>query len=726
MTHQPYTNRLINETSPYLLQHAHNPVDWFPWNEEALALARQQDKPIFLSIGYSACHWCHVLAHESFENEETAALMNTLFVNIKVDREERPDLDAIYMDAVQAMTGSGGWPMSVFLTPAGEPFHGGTYYPPEPRYGMPSFRQVLLSVADAWEKRRGQVHQQAARLTEALRKATQLAAGDGEVSSALLDEAIVQLTQYFDEQNGGFGSQPKFPQPMTLDFCMRQYKRTDDLDALFMAEQTLTQMALGGIYDQLGGGFHRYSVDAIWLTPHFEKMLYDNAQLLRSYLQAWQITQESSSPTGATLYAPQLYRRIIEETVAYILREMTSPEGGFYSAQDADSEGHEGKFFVWTADEIWQIIGEQHKAALFETYYGVSTRGNFEGENILSIRKSLEEVAQRYRTTPKLVGIALADARQKLFAERENRIKPARDEKILTEWNGLMIHALAEISQALEMPQALDAAINAANFVLQTMSQADGKLYRSYKGIGTQINTDEHGLVEAEDSQFAIRNSQPAKFNAYLEDYAAFARGLIALYEATFDLRWLAEASRLVKMMFDQFHDPINGGFFQTGKDHEALVVRRKDYIDNAIPSGNSLAAETLLRLSVLVGNDTYRKEAARIITTLKDSAARQPTGFGRLLCALDTLLAPSQEVAIVGEPADPATQLLLAEVRKRFLPNTVLALKKPDEESMLPLLAGRTLVDGKATAYVCENYACKLPVTNAKELGKRLGSVDI
>ncbi|MFN8441247.1 MAG: thioredoxin domain-containing protein [Caldilineaceae bacterium] len=719
-----HTNRLIHELSPYLLQHAHNPVDWYPWSKEAIDKARLEDKPIFISIGYAACHWCHVLSHESFEDENIAALMNDLFVNIKVDREERPDLDSIYMDAVQAMTGSGGWPMSVFLTPEGEPFYGGTYYPPEPRYGMPSFRQVLLSVADAWQKRRDQVNGQAQRLTDALRRSAVIAAGEGELTTSILDEAITQLNQYFDEQNGGFGSQPKFPQPMTLDFCMRQYKRTGDLDALYMAEHTLTQMANGGIYDQLGGGFHRYSVDAIWLTPHFEKMLYDNAQLLRSYLQAWQISQSvvSSQKSGLVTRDSGLmtndsglfYRRIIEETVAYVLREMTSPEGGFYSTQDADSEGHEGKFFVWTPDEIWQIIGDQHQSALVETYYGVSTRGNFEGKNILSITKSLDNVAQRYRTTHEVVEAAINSARQKLFDAREQRIKPARDEKILVEWNGLMIHALAEISQSFNLPTALDAAINAANFILTHMSQPDGKLYRSYKSNGTQINGDKQGLEN-------VANSQSAILNAYLEDYASFARSLVALYEATFDLRWLAEASRLTKIMFEQFHDPIHGGFFQTGTSHEQLVVRRKDYIDNAVPSGNSLAAELLLRLAVLVGNDSYRKEAQRIIATMKDAAARQPTGFGRMLCALDTLLAPSQEVAIVGEPADPATQALLAEVHRRFLPNTVVALKKPAEDSMLPLLAGRTLVDGKSAAYVCENYACKLPVTNAQELGRLL-----
>lgn len=683
MATQQHTNRLIDETSPYLRQHAHNPVDWYPWGEEALTKAQAEDKPIFLSIGYSACHWCHVMAHESFEHEATATLMNQLFVNIKVDREERPDLDAIYMDAVVSMTNSGGWPMSVFLTPDGQPFYGGTYFPPQPRYGMPSFQQVLQSVAAAYRDRRQDVLVQAERLTQALQRTAYLGAQDGALGSELLDEAVGHLDEYFDREDGGFGSQPKFPQPMTLDFLMAYYQRTKNLDALYMAELTLEKMANGGIYDQLGGGFHRYSVDAIWLVPHFEKMLYDNSQLLRTYLHAWQITGRP------------LYRRIVDETIDYVLREMTAPTGGFYSTQDADSEGEEGKFFVWTPAEIEQTLGA-HEAAIFESYYNVSERGNFEGHNILSVTRSAAKVAERFRIAAAEVERIVAEGRRKLFAVRETRIKPARDEKILTEWNGLMIHALAECGVVCEREDALQAAIHAADFILTTMSQADGKLYRSYK-----------------DGQ--------ARFNAYLEDYAAFIRALIALYEATFELRWLGEASRLTQLMFAQFHDPDNGGFFQTGADHEQLVVRRKDFIDNAIPSGNSLAAETLLRLSVLVGNEEYRRAANQIILTMKAAVVRQPTGFGRLLGALETLLSRRQEIALVGDPNHADTQALYQAVRQRYLPHTVVAAKRPGEESMLPLLADRDLVNGKAAAYVCENYACQLPVTSAAELNKLL-----
>lgn len=683
MTSHNHTNRLIHETSPYLRQHAHNPVDWHAWGEEALTTARNADKPIFLSIGYSACHWCHRMEEESFEDEATATMMNNLFVNIKVDREERPDLDAIYMDAVVSMTNSGGWPMSVFLTPEGQPFFGGTYYPPQPRYGMPSFQQVLQSVAKAYRDRRQDVLGQAFRLTQSLQRTAYLRAPEGEIGTELLDEAVDALHQYFDGDDGGFGSQPKFPQPMTLDFLMAYYQRTKNLDALYMAELTLEKMANGGIYDQLGGGFHRYSVDAVWLVPHFEKMLYDNSQLLRTYLHAWQIT---SRP---------LYRQVVEKTIAYVLREMTAPTGGFYSTQDADSEGEEGKFFVWTPKEMEQTLSAQ-EAAIFASYYSVSKRGNFEGHNILSVISTVEAVAERFHLSAAEIEAVSVEGRRKLFALREQRIKPARDEKILTEWNGLMIHALAECGVVLGREDALQAACSAANFILATMSQPDGKLYRSYK-----------------DGQ--------ARLNGYLEDYAAFIRGLIALYEATFELRWLGEASRLTQIMFAQFHDPANGSFFQTGADHEQLVVRRKDFIDNAIPSGNSLVAEALLRLSVLVGNQSYRREASRIIATMKEAMARQPTGFGRLLGALETLLAPSQEVAIVGDPTKPETQALYQEVRKRYLPNTVVAGKEPGAESLLPLLEGRDLVNGQATAYVCENYACKLPVTNAAALGKLL-----
>jgi uncharacterized protein YyaL (SSP411 family) len=610
--------------------------------------------------------------------------MNEHFVNIKVDREERPDLDAIYMEAVQAMTGQGGWPMSVFLTPNGQPFYGGTYYPPEPRYGMPAFQQVLIAVSEAYQTRRGEIAAQAERLTDALNRSGTMESSGQDLSTQILNDAIQQLQHHFDQYHGGFGDQPKFPQPMTLEFAMSQYKRTGDLDALYVAELTLEKMADGGIYDHLGGGFHRYSVDRVWLVPHFEKMLYDNAQLLRAYLHMWQIDP-----------GPR-FRQVVAETTDYVLREMTSPEGGFYSTQDADSEGEEGKFFVWTPAEIESVLGAAD-AKIFNRVYGVTATGNFEGASILNIAHPLDKTAESLDLSLAQLQERLAAMRKKLFDVREHRVKPGRDEKILVEWNGLMIHALAEVGVTLERDDALAAAVKAANFVLETMSQEDGKLYRSYK-----------------DGQ--------ARFNAYLEDYASFIRGLLALYEATFDLRWLAEASRLTAIMRTQFEDRERGGFFQTGVDHEALVVRRKDFVDNAIPSGNSLAAEVLVRLAKFTGNDEYRALAGRIFLLMQAAMAQQPTGFGRLLGALNDYLSPSQEVAIVGDPEVEATQALLWEVRRRYLPNTILALKRPgQEDGFLPLLEGRTLVDDKPAAYVCENYACKLPVTEPEALGALL-----
>ena len=677
-------NRLADEASLYLRQHADNPVDWWPWCDEAFAEARDRDVPVLLSVGYSSCHWCHVMAHESFEDPTTAGTMNADFVPVKVDREERPDVDALYMQATLSMTGQGGWPMTVFLTPTGEPFWAGTYFPPEPRHGMPSFLQILDGVTEAWRERRGEVMEQAGMLARGIQQQNAVTPASGPGGREVIGEALAAMDERYDMVNGGFGGAPKFPPSVALDFLLRRaWADPADANARGMAASTLRAMAAGGVFDQIGGGFHRYAVDAIWLVPHFEKMLYDNAQLLRSNLNIWKISGR------------EIFRRVVNETTDYVLREMTSPEGGFYTAQDADSEGEEGKFFVWTSAEIEQILGKGD-AAIFGQVYGVTARGNFEGHTILNIVRPLEQVAKSAGLAVAELEKRLAGMRRKLFVEREKRIKPGRDEKILAEWNGLMIHALAEIGVALDRPDALAAAQDAANFVLAKMSQADGKLYRTYK-----------------DGQ--------AKLNAYLEDYAAFVRGLIALYESTFDLRWLAEASRLTRLFLEQFGDSDAGGLFQTGADHERLVVRRKDFIDNAIPSGNSLAAESLLRLAKLTGNEGYRHEASRIFLPMASAMAQQPTGFGRLLGSLDDFLHPSQEVAIVGDPEDPATQALLAVVRRRYLPHTVVALKRPGAENPLPLLEGRGLVNGKPAAYVCENFACKLPVTDVDELSRLL-----
>ena len=680
-THE-HTNWLFRETSPYLLQHAHNPVDWHGWGPEALEKANREDKPIFLSIGYSACHWCHVMERESFEDEETADYLNRHFVSVKVDREERPDLDAIYMEAVQAITGQGGWPLSVFLTPDGKPFYGGTYFPLRPRYGMASFRQVLETVADAYRDRRGEVESEARKLVESLGEQPEAGAGGDGLSVETLDRAEVHLRRAFSPEHGGFGRQPKFPQPMVLDFLLRQHARTGSREALRMVELTLEKMALGGIYDQVGGGFHRYSVDAVWLVPHFEKMLYDNAQLLRTCLHAWQI---SGRP---------LFRRVVEETADYVLREMASREGGFFSTQDADTEGEEGRFYVWTPSEIEAALGPEI-GRIAGAYYGVTEDGNFEGRTILHVHRPLAAVAAEFGLTVQGADAVLGEARRHLYNARQARARPGRDEKVLVEWNGLMIHALAECGSVLVDQRYVRAASGAAEFVLARMSQPECRLYRTYK-------------------------DGRAHLNAYLEDYASLVRALIALYEADFQLHWLDEAVRLADLMIAQFADE-RGGFFQTGVGHEQLVARRKDFVDSAAPSGNSMAAEALLRLSLLTGNAAYRERAEGVLRSLAAHLGGQRTGFGRMLCALDLYLGPTREVAFVGETGTDDMEALLREVRARYLPNTVVALRRPGEASDLPLLWGREALDGRPTAYVCESYTCGLPVTTPEELARLL-----
>ncbi len=547
-----HTNRLIYETSPYLRQHAHNPVDWYPWGEEALRRAREEDKPILLSIGYSACHWCHVMERESFENEQIAALMNQHFVNIKVDREERPDLDALYMGAVQAMTQHGGWPLTVFLTPDGVPFYGGTYFPPEPRHGMPGFPQVLLAVADAYRNRRGDVVAQAARVRKFLEQANRSLPGRQDLlQETLLSQATTAALRQLDPRYGGFGGAPKFPQPMTLEFLLRAWKRWSDPQPLHAVELTLEQMARGGIYDQLGGGFHRYSVDARWLVPHFEKMLYDNALLARLYLHAYQATGKV------------LYRRVAEETLDYVVREMTGPHGGFYSSQDADSEGVEGKFYLWTPEEVAAVLGERDARA-FNALYDVTPQGNFEHRSILHLERPLDEVAAELGMAPAELEAVVAWARPKLYAAREQRVRPGRDEKVITAWNGLMLRAFAEAARVLERPDYRGLAVRNAKFVLGTLWQ-NGRLLRTFK-----------------DGQ--------ARIPAYLEDYALYSGGLLTLYEATFDPRWFRAARELADQMLALFWEPGDEAFYDTGHDQEQLVARPREVTDNAMPSGNSAA----------------------------------------------------------------------------------------------------------------------------------------
>ena len=680
-------NRLIDETSPYLLQHANNPVDWYPWGEEALSRARNEDKPILLSIGYSACHWCHVMERESFENDAIAELMNQHFINIKVDREERPDLDAVYMEAVQMLTGSGGWPMTVFLTPDCKPFYGGTYFPPVDRHNMPGFPRLLETVAQAYRNSHSEIQRVTGQLTEQMGRTANMPRGTGALDDSILHHAYNQLATNFDYQNGGVGSAPKFPQAMTLEILLRYHAHGHNERARSMLDLTLEKMARGGIYDQIAGGFHRYSTDTYWLVPHFEKMLYDNALLARLYLHAWLATGRA------------LHRRITEETLDYVLREMTGEHGGFFSATDADSEGAEGKFFVWSPSEIEAVLGSED-AALFNGFFGVSQRGNFEGKNILNISVRAADFADREGIDLERLLEIIRRGKEALRVAREDREHPLLDDKALASWNGLMLRAFAEAGAALERQDYLDAATKNAAFLLEEM-RPEGRLLRSY------------------------REGQ-AKLPGFLEDYSFVADGLLSLYEATFERRWLDAAVELADEMISQFWDEPAGCFYDTGRDHEDLVVRPRDVFDNAQPCGGSVASDMLLRLSVVTGNDDYADKAITPLRTLAELMGRAPAGTGRWLAALDFYLSTPKEVAVIGEQDNPATSALLREVNRRYLPNRVLVGASGEgttASSGLPLLEGRGMVDGRPTAYVCENYACQLPVTDAESLAAQLAS---
>ena len=680
------TNRLAQETSPYLLQHKNNPVDWYPWGEETLEKARAEDKPILLSVGYSACHWCHVMERESFEDEATAEIMNKHFVNIKVDREERPDVDSIYMSAVQAMTRHGGWPMTVFMTPDGAPFYGGTYFPPVPSRGMPSFKQVLLSLADAYANRREEVLASAENVREFLKESSTTSIPRSEVSEGLLAHAANALAGQIDNRFGGFDGAPKFPQAMNLEVLLRHHKRTGDRAALSGVELTLRQMANGGIYDQLGGGFARYSVDEYWLVPHFEKMLYDNALLARLYLEAYEATGDG------------FYRRIAEETLDYVMRDMRSPEGGFYSAEDADSEGVEGKFYVWTPEEIEATL-EPEDAKLAERYWDVTERGNFEGKNILNVPRPPEAVAAEFGLSTEELWQRILLIRERLFTEREKRVRPGRDEKVLAAWNGLMLRAFALAAGATGREEYLRVAEENAVFLLEKLV-VDGRLRRSYK-----------------DGQ--------ARLNGYLEDYACVAEGLVELYEATFETRWLREAASLADAILGLFWEEAEGAFYDTAADHEELVTRPRDVYDNATPSGNSVAVDVLLKLSVLLEREDYRERAGAVLDNLSGGMVQVSGAFGRLLSALDFYLSTPYEVAIIGEREAPGTKTLLETVYSSYLPNKVVAgSSENDEEAtqLVPLLANRPMRGGRPTAYVCVNYACQSPTTDPAELARQLG----
>jgi uncharacterized protein YyaL (SSP411 family) len=674
-------NRLAGETSPYLLQHRDNPVDWYPWGEEALARARREDRPILLSIGYSACHWCHVMERESFENAATAQRMNDGFVCIKVDREERPDLDSIYMSAVQQLTGSGGWPMTVFLTPSLKPFFGGTYFPPEARYGMPAFTQVLEAVLDAFRNRRPDVERSAAELTESISAGVSGAAA-GTLDRDVLDGAAAGLMQTFDPRAGGFGGAPKFPQAMALDFLIRHQASSPDPAVRSAVETSLLKMAHGGIYDQLGGGFHRYSTDANWLVPHFEKMLYDQALLVPAYLHAYQVTGTKGFLTAAT------------RTIDYVLRDLTSPEGGFYSAEDADSEGEEGLFYTWSWDELTEVCGDDR--ALVAATFGASPAGNWEGRNILHVVAGRDEVAQTLGITPEEYRGRLADARARMFAARELRVRPARDEKVLTAWNGLMLAALAEAGALLERDDYLAAARRNATLLVERVF-VDGRVLRSYR-------------------------DGEARLNGYLEDYAALALGLLALYQADFNPRWFEVAREIADRMVDRFHDPDGGIFYSTSDDHEALLYRPKDFDDNAVPAGNSVAAEVLLQLALLSGEDRYRAVAEEILEALSPAMGSHPLFFGRLLGVLSEHLGNPIEVAVVGDVASTAAVEMLREIRRPYLPNKVVAAG-PDGTAQPPLLRGRSAQGTDAALYVCRNFTCERPLTDPSQVYAALGA---
>jgi len=648
-------NRLAAETSPYLLQHRDNPVAWQPWDEQSLSQAREQSRPILLSIGYSACHWCHVMERESFEDEDTAAYMNEHFVCIKLDREERPDLDSIYMEACQAMTGHGGWPLNVFLTPEQVPFYAGTYFPPDERHGMPSWTAVLEAVAKAWHERADEIRASGSRVAERLRGAAALQPSQAPLDRAALDRALESIGGMYDTRFGGFGGAPKFPAASTIELLLR-------LGDTEMSSHTLTAMAGGGMYDLVGGGFSRYSVDERWLVPHFEKMLYDNALLARAYLHAWQVTGDP------------LMRRVCEETLDWAVREMRAPEGGFYSALDADSEGEEGLFYVWTLDQLREVLGEDDAAAAAD-HYGVRPGGNFEGRSILTRGEHEPE--------------NLEDIRRRLYEARARRVWPGLDDKRLTSWNALMIAALAEAGAVLERPDLVDAARDAAEFVLRDLRDDSARLLRSFK-------------------------DGEAKLNAYLEDHAFLLEALIILYEATFEPRWLVAAREVADTTIDRFADEERGGFFETSSDHEQLIARRKDLEDHPIPSGNASAAYGLLRLAALTGEHAYEDRAVGVLELLHELAGTHPHAFSHLLQALDFHLSPVREVALAG----PDTTELQRTVRGAFRPHIVLAGGEPGG---VPLMEGRVAVGGRAAAYVCEGFACKAPVTQPAELEELL-----
>ncbi|MEE8605703.1 MAG: thioredoxin domain-containing protein [Candidatus Aminicenantaceae bacterium] len=696
-----HTNKLINETSPYLLLHAHNPVYWYPWGEEALAKAKKENKPIFLSIGYAACHWCHVMERESFENEEIAKILNKHFISIKVDREERPDLDDIYMTAVVAISGSGGWPMTVFLTPDLKPFYGGTYFPPEDKWGRVGFKNLILRLNDFWQndQSRAKLHQDAETLGQIIEQRTSISLQvdeDAQLNRALLANAARKLEKTFDDKWGGFSSAPKFPPSNAVMFLLRDYFHAGNKLSLEMATFTLDKMFEGGMYDHLAGGFHRYSVDHEWLVPHFEKMLYDNAQLAVVYIEAFQVTGNKK------------YARIAKEIFDYEMTYMTDTSGGIYSTEDADSQGKEGIFYLWKRDELDGILGRK-EAEILSRYYNVKKLGNFSSHedyhkrfNILHIRKDAATVAKELDMTESQLENTLSSIKKKLLDVRDKRVRPGLDDKTITSWNALMISAFARGYQVFADERYLNAAERAAAFIMNKMRTKDGKLLRTYR-------------------------AGKSKFYAYLEDYAYAVQSFIDLYEAGFDEHWLFAAEELTEEMIAQFWDEKSSSLFNTGQYQKNLIVRTKSLNDDAIPSPVGVAIDSLLRLGKLLDREEYFKKARRLLKTTHPYMEKSPQGYLTLLINVDSLIYSPKEIAIVGRMDSEDTKTLLKAIHSRFIPNRVIALLDPTSTDAaelakkIPLLSGRELVDGKATAYVCENFTCQLPVTSPEELIKQL-----
>jgi uncharacterized protein YyaL (SSP411 family) len=685
------SNRLSRETSPYLRQHADNPVDWYPWSQDAFDKAQREDKPIFLSIGYSTCHWCHVMAHESFEQPEVARLMNETLVAIKVDREERPNIDNAYMRACQVMTGSGGWPLTIIMTPDKKPFFAATYIPRESRFGLEGMMELIPHIRDIWTTRRGEALSLSDRITAELQRISQSTPGE-ELDEATLKLAYEQLARSFDGEHGGFGSAPKFPTAHNLLFLLRYWKRSGSKPALDMVEQTLQSMRGGGIYDHIGFGFHRYSTDSQWFVPHFEKMLYDQAMLAMAYIEAYQATGKED------------YRKTAREIFTYVLRDMTSPDGGFFSAEDADSEGEEGKFYVWTKEQVRQVLGNE-EADFFAHIFDIKEDGNYteeagekkRGTNILHLRKSLEEIAADLRVSEQDLQGHLEALRQRLFAYREKRVHPTKDDKILTDWNGLMIAALAKGAQAFDEPQYAEVAYRAADFILRNMRKSNGRLWHRRRGDWTGIE-------------------------ANLDDYAFLVWGLIELYEATFDASHLESALELTSDMMKHFWDECSGGFYLVPDDGESLLVRNKEIHDGAIPSGNSVAMLNLLRLGRMTANSDFEEKAARIGRAFSGSVKQSPASHGQLMVALDFGIGPSYEVVIAGNAHAIDTRAMAITLRTRFLPNKVMLLNPGDREStriarLAEFTKKQPSIGGRATAYVCLNYGCKSPTTDINKM---------